>query len=1201
MEVSSKASSTARSRGANKMTLRTSPLKTALVSRTSLIALIAAASSFGSIPSAQAACDGPHNIGPGTITGTRECVVAKNVVGDIINNGTIGPAGENDPSFLVGTGGITGALINNGIIQGGGFHFGGFEEDDGEEEEGYGTVGALTITSNVTLGVTNTGSIVSLSGNAVQLGVGGDTDSDVLPRPASMSGSIVNSGRINSDEGDGIAALFGTMTGSLSNGSTGFIGGRDAVHIASTFDSWSGGIFNSGVIDGDLSGIRIGDYDFGGEGDVDFSGGIHNLAGGKIIGRIDPAMKISGHSFSGGITNAGTITEILPTSSEYDGIVSGEGIVITSHTFSGGITNTGLIEGLAGPAIWIKSQVSNFSGDIVNQGTIDGYYDGLRIGANSVNGNITNSGLIHGGHGSSAVYLNLTSFTGNISNSGTMSGDAAGLNLNAETFTGNIVNQTGGHIEGGSTGVYVEVGSFTGNISNAGTISGGVTGMSVHVGELHGNIVNSGLVQGLGGFSDPALVEVVGVHYGDIINTGTYSATSDAMLLQITSFFGTVTNTGLIEATINGNEAVYINNGTGTTFNNVGGGRISGDFFFAGKNANTFIGGQGSVAGNMMGFPDGDLVNDDMIIVQNGTQTFNSQSGVGAGVASNFASFTVGNGGIAVLGAPSVGSSGGAGYNLTNVNQLNVNTGGTLYVDNQSTLNVGTFTQQAGGTLQFLLSQPTTSSGNPQVQFGTIHAADGVALGGNLQAVLSPGAFGSVGLNQYDFFGAITTDGSISGNFVSDGVVNSLGFYQLTHTLNAHSVDLHLTRLAFTAPDCSENGNRLGQLLETIYQGGNLTPEEQQLFNALLSLPAGDICDVFDDLGGGKVADLGSVVVETAGPWKNLVNDRLNGLGSVGCNLAGGGSCLNRFAANDVATQTMTDATPGADPFEWLKTGTRRVGATGTWGRLVGVWGGTDTKPGSNGTDFTLTGGILGVDHVFTEDLLAGAAIQITTDDIDFQNSLDNASVDSVEIGTYASYGDTRFYVNANTSFIWHDFKVRRNLETGGAFASYNGTTVSAYAEAGRIFEYDTLRIQPILAASFAHLQTDGYNEHGGALGLLSVEGADFTTFKSMIGARFAMPFQLDSGRKIVPEARAVWAHEFADDHSAFWARLQAAGPGSDPFQVKGRSYPRDTAIVGAGLTAPLSDEASVTLDYDAALNPEVTTNTVSAGLRITW
>jgi outer membrane autotransporter protein len=371
------------------------------------------------------------------------------------------------------------------------------------------------------------------------------------------------------------------------------------------------------------------------------------------------------------------------------------------------------------------------------------------------------------------------------------------------------------------------------------------------------------------------------------------------------------------------------------------------------------------------------------------------------------------------------------------------------------------------------------------------------------------------------------------------------------------------------------------------------------LFNYLGQLSLPDACSSYDSIGGAALADFSAVVVETAGPWKSLVNDRLNGLGSAGCNLAGPGSCFNVFAANEFgATQTMTDASNGVDPFDWLRTGTRRVGETAAWGRMIGVWGGTDGSSGVGGMDFVLTGMIAGIDHVFSPTLLAGVAAQWTTDDVSFKGRVDDASIDSFEVGSYVSWGDTRLYLNVNTSFIWHDFGTARLLPDGIAFGKYNGTTWSAYAEAGRIFETDDLRIQPILAASFAQLDSDAYNEFGTSGTLLAVDKAGFTSFKTMVGSRFAMPIGLESGRKMVPEARAVWSHEFADDRSSFTAEIQSV-PGR--FTVSGQRYARDTFILGVGLTAPLSDEASLSLDYDAGINPDIVTHTMSAGFRLKW
>jgi len=237
---------------------------------------------------------------------------------------------------------------------------------------------------------------------------------------------------------------------------------------------------------------------------------------------------------------------------------------------------------------------------------------------------------------------------------------------------------------------------------------------------------------------------------------------------------------------------------------------------------------------------------------------------------------------------------------------------------------------------------------------------------------------------------------------------------------------------------------------------------------------------------------------------------------------------------------------------------------------------------------------------VFTPLLMAGVAGQYTKTSIDFDGNADNADVDSYEIGGYMSYGDTRLYLNANASVIFHNIDVTRFAAGGAAFGNYDGTTYSAYAEAGKIFETgDGWRIQPLVAVTYSHLDTDSYTETGPAFVRLNVFDTTFDSLKSMLGARFAYPFELESGRKLVPEARVVWAHEFMDDQSSFLATTNV-----DPVTlnlIKGEEYARDYAILGAGLNAPLSEATTIFVDYDASLSEDVTTHTVSLGLRARW
>ena len=52
---------------------------------------------------------------------------------------------------------------------------------------------------------------------------------------------------------------------------------------------------------------------------------------------------------------------------------------------------------------------------------------------------------------------------------------------------------------------------------------------------------------------------------------------------------------------------------------------------------------------------------------------------------------------------------------------------------------------------------------------------------------------------------------------------------------------------------------------------------------------------------------------------------------------------------------------------------------------------------------------------------------------------------------------------------------------------------------------------------------------------------------------------------------------------------------------VTGEEYSRDTLVLGSGITVPLADQVVAFADYDAGLNDDVTTHTVSGGVRVKW
>ncbi len=1060
----------------------------------------------------------------GVIEGGTDAIViqADQFGGGLYNNYGASIVGSNGDGVRAQTN-WTGDFNNQGVVTGtdDGFDFNG--------GEGSSFNGSVINAGNLSGGNTGVEMFVgSFRGNVTNSGSidGGEGKGLIIEATNTLEGlggegsiaSITNTGTITG-QSTALSIIGGTVNANFTNNSSdpgflppGVISSDTGIGVLLAADgTWTGNVTNDGSIHGGDIGMVIGATNGDGFNAVtdNFNGTVTN--NGQITGG-DTGLYVTAESFTGNIDNDGTITggnfgvRVQGFGGEYAGECS-ECMYGAAGSFDGTITNSGSIDG---GEVGLLVSVGDFEGDITNSGTITG-----------------GTGVVFTGASTDFIFANKGSFEGTITNTGRIVGDTTGLRISFDSITGDFVNGAGGYIEGGVDGAVISANTITGNITNNGTIIGGDTDTGLHI--------------------------VAGSMVGDITNNNYLSAPSNALHIDIGTLTGEVvnTNTGTIEATNPGATAVLLEIDNGTTFTNDG--TITGDVRLNGATAvYNFVGTGGGIEGDLIGQTVG-TINNDIITVQSGVHYFVDDGGEGLSAASNFTSFNVGSGGTAVMGAQAVGDEYGTGYSFVNVDNVNVNNGGTLYIDKATTLDVdGNYTQQPGGTLMFYLGAPggegfedlTGTQVADSGDYGQILVDGTATLDGTIAAFLDP-AFGSAspGLTEVQYNDVIVADGGILGDFDFTALIANNSLFELSSIIDGDTVDLRVLRSSLGSIAAASN------------------------------------------------------IVNTGDPFDANIAGRASG---GGCGVAGFGWCVNQYAANEPgATSVVTDATPGEDPFAWLRSGSRRVGETAVWGRAVGVWGQTDGDALRPGTDFSLGGAIAGVDHVFAPLLLAGAAVQWTTTDVDFDLSTGDATVDSLEVGAYASYGDARLFVNANVSYIWHDFEVNRVTGPNRARGDYNGDTFSAYVEGGKSFQTDGgLRIQPLVAVSYSHLETDPYTEAGTGT-LLNVSDASLDALKSMIGARFAYSFTTSAGRSIVPEARILWSHEFMDDRSSHF--VDPVGGAVVWTPVEGEKFSRDTLVLGAGLNASLSASTTLFVDYDAGLNSDITTHTVSAGLRTRW
>jgi len=1042
----------------------------------------------------------------------------------------------------------------------------------------------LTIDDSYLIGdIVNHGSMVSSAGNGID-----------IVNDSQVDGGILNTGLIDAEVGIFIDDDSSVAAGILNEGSivavsTAILLGDDSEIL--------GGITNSGgLIEGAL-GINVSDAQ------AELHGGITNEIDSVIRGTTTAAIQFTGAILSGGITNSGTIegTGIANGINILGGTITGgitnnEGaliqvagssvtaIIVRDATFIGNITHDGVI----------LAEGSSALGVIIS-GTTD------------FTGNVTNSATGTISADTTALLISNVTFTGHVSNAGVItSADGDGVDISATTFTGNFTNEAGGEITGGSDGVYLGGTTFTGDILNDGDITAlSSTGIYIATTNVTGNLTNNGVIAATSG--NGIVVTAASTLTGNITNgaTGTISALTYGIAID-GILTGTLTNDGLIDPSYGINVTGQVDGGivnSGTILATIAGIDLTGA-----DAAHTITQTAGLIQGRSpddltttvaLDLDQSGVEYDDTVNLNGGEIDGNIDGGgaddviVGGDVALRRGTvdaldqFDV-DAGRALLGAQVRGED-GEGLAVTNVNSMTV-TAGSVYLDDDTTVDlVNDYTQGGEGTVEFFLTTDTTTHGQ-------INAGNDAILDGALIAVVDGADFASIGGDTFTYQDLIT--GSISGTFAN--VSTTSLFFDAEADYGANFVDLELIRQGFAdaliLPGLTQNQQAVGGALEDIYDGGAFGSDFEDLFNHLLGLPVGseeEVAHIYDELAGAEHADIQEIGLRVSHAFTDAIGERMDDMKSqAGSKTASLG--LRRYA------DAGTSANDG-EPSRRHHSAQERMGIS-VWGRGYGAWTEADGDAEAAGYDQD-TGGVAGgIDVAVDHNWNVGGAVGWSTSDVEFATAGDEADVDSFQFAGYAAYETGRYYGDAIVSFGFNDVTSTRLIELGFddfiANANYDSNTFGVHGEFGAVFDGGRVDVTPFIAVGYMSNSTDGFSESGaGDFGLV-VADSDADSLTSTLGMRFSGAWQA-GGVRLVPKTELAWRHEFLDERQGFSAAF-LEDP-TTPFSIVSSSLSRDSALINAGVGAHVSRNFVLFLDYNGVLNSTANTHTASAGLRATW
>lgn len=352
--------------------------------------------------------------------------------------------------------------------------------------------------------------------------------SNICVHNGNFTGNVLNTGTVSSN---GITIQNATITGAIQ--STGVVVGGLSI------DSHS-------VLSNSVTAIRISG--------ATFAGGISNT--GLITAAsehgilIDPLLSTIS-TFAGGITNSGTIS--VAGYAAWVGGLAVSGANVSIDSFTGGISNSGTIIGVVGIAVAPFGErgatftLSDFSGGITNAGTISARGPGVWVGGFGISGGtvtlatfaggVSNSGYISatttrnsdglfiGGIASHGT-VTLSSFSGGISNSGTLSALSNGIFVGGTAYTNGSVT----------------VANFAGGINNSGTISSATANGIIVGGKATGSNASVSVRNFAGGITNSSTLSGA---YGIVVGG---LALGSAASVSVSNFTGGITNSGNITA-----------------------------------------------------------------------------------------------------------------------------------------------------------------------------------------------------------------------------------------------------------------------------------------------------------------------------------------------------------------------------------------------------------------------------------------------------------------------------------------------------------------------------------------------------------------------------------------------------------------------------------------------------------------------------
>lgn len=422
-------------------------------------------------------------------------------------------------------------------------------------------------------------------------------------------------------------------------------------------------------------------------------------------------------------------------------------------------------------------------------------------------------------------------------------------------------------------------------------------------------------------------------------------------------------------------------------------------------------------------------------------------------------------------------------------------------------------------------------------------------------------------------------------------------------------------------PQQASVGETIGTLCPRLDQMAELTTDQSDLLSrctGVIVLGTTDSTGVPPALAavaGEEISVVQNLAAEAPALMAQNIAGRISALrlGASGISLAG-------LQLYDSDGQRMPVEAVGEQLNNWLRGGAAGSGddvldrlslfVSGSFN--TGQRDGTSLETGFDFDTYSIT---WGVDYRFADNFISGISLGYVDTEIDMDANQGEVETSGFTGALYATWylsdifsaGDV-MYIDAYGGAGGSDYDSTRNIvyvdPSGLVNRQADGDTNISQAfvslGAGYDFSLNAWTFGPDLHVNGERINVGSYEETGASGLNLRFEDQDISSVTTELGAHVSYAISTGIG-VIVPQGRARWVHEFANDAQVINAGF-VADPTGTPYLVLTEDPDRNYAIFGAGVSGEFGYGVSAFVDYEGLVAHKfLTSHVITAGARLTF